>query len=94
MYQWASKRAWFSSILEMPRKARQPARNPALKKLGARIRQLRQQRDLSQETLADLAGIGRSYMSGIERGVRNCSTLHLLRVARALDVAVGDLFVT
>jgi hypothetical protein len=31
-------------------------------------------------------------MSGIERGVRNCSTLHLLRLARALRVTVGDLF--
>jgi transcriptional regulator with XRE-family HTH domain len=47
---------------------------------------------LSQEALADAAHIGRSYMSGIERGVRNCSTLHLLRVARALHVSVGDLF--
>ncbi|HXG56386.1 MAG TPA: helix-turn-helix transcriptional regulator [Vicinamibacterales bacterium] len=48
---------------------------------------------LSQEALADVAGIGRSYMSGIERGVRNCSTLHLIRVARALRISVGDLFV-
>jgi len=31
-------------------------------------------------------------MSGIERGVRNCSTLHLIRVAKALHVTVGDLF--
>ena len=76
----------------MPRKARQPARHPALKKLGTRIRELRQRRQLSQEGLADLAHIGRSYMSGIERGVRNCSTLHLLRLARALHLRVGDLF--
>ncbi len=76
----------------MPRKARQPARHPALKKIGNRIRELRQRRDLSQESLADLAHIGRSYMSGIERGVRNCSTLHLLRIAHALRVPVGDLF--
>jgi len=48
---------------------------------------------LSQEALADVAGIGRGYMSGIERGVRNCSTLHLIRVARALRISVGDLFV-
>jgi len=40
----------------------------------------------------DLIHIGRSYMSGIERGVRNCSTVHLLRVAHALGVRVGDLF--
>jgi transcriptional regulator with XRE-family HTH domain len=70
----------------------QPAKHPALKKLGARIRELRERRKLSQEALAHVAHIGRSYMSGIERGVRNCSTLHLLRLARALKVRVGDLF--
>jgi transcriptional regulator with XRE-family HTH domain len=47
---------------------------------------------MSQEALADAARIGRSYMSGIERGVRNCSTLHLVKLARALGVKVGDLF--
>ena len=76
----------------VPRKARQPAKHPALKRLGTRIRGLREQQDLSQEALADVAKIGRSYMSGIERGVRNCSALHLLRLARALHVSVGDLF--
>jgi transcriptional regulator with XRE-family HTH domain len=76
----------------VPRKARQAARHPALKKLGARIRDLRLERGMSQEALADAAGIGRSYMSGIERGVRNCSTLHLIRIARSLSVTVGDLF--
>jgi transcriptional regulator with XRE-family HTH domain len=76
----------------VPRKARQPAKHPALKRLGTRIRGLRERQNLSQEALADLSKIGRSYMSGIERGVRNCSTLHLLRLARALGVRVGDLF--
>jgi transcriptional regulator with XRE-family HTH domain len=76
----------------MPRQARQSAKHPALKRLGTRIRDLREQKNLSQEALADLAKIGRSYMSGIERGVRNCSTLHLLRLARALRVRIGELF--
>jgi transcriptional regulator with XRE-family HTH domain len=76
----------------MPRKARQLPRHPALKRLGTRVRALRTQNGLSQEALADLAGVGRSYMSGIERGVRNCSTLHLVRLAKALRVRVGDLF--
>jgi transcriptional regulator with XRE-family HTH domain len=53
---------------------------------------MRQRRKLSQEALADAAHIARSYMSGIERGVRNCSTLHLVRLARTLRVRVGDLF--
>jgi transcriptional regulator with XRE-family HTH domain len=76
----------------VPRKARQPALHPALRRLGAHIRELRRERGLSQEALADTAQIGRSYMSGIERGVRNCSALHLLKVARALRVKVGELF--
>jgi transcriptional regulator with XRE-family HTH domain len=78
--------------LAVPRKARQPAKHAALKKLGARIRELRLRRELSQEALADEAKIARAYMSGIERGVRNCSTLHLLKLARALHVRVGDFF--
>jgi len=76
----------------VPRKARQPSKHPALKKLGARVRGIREGRGLSQEALADLAGFGRSYMSGIERGVRNPSALQLLRLARALHVSVGELF--
>jgi transcriptional regulator with XRE-family HTH domain len=76
----------------MPRRPRQPAKHPALRRLGARIRELRIERGLSQEALADAAGIGRSYMSGIERGVRNCSTLHLFRIAKALRVPPGALF--
>jgi transcriptional regulator with XRE-family HTH domain len=76
----------------VPPRARKPARHPALKRLGLRIRELRQRQGLSQEALADVAHIGRSYMSGIERGVRNCSTLHLFRVAKALRVRVADLF--
>jgi transcriptional regulator with XRE-family HTH domain len=75
----------------MPRRQRQPARHPTLKRVGSRIRQLRRERKLSQEALADLAGVGRSYMSGIERGVRNCSTLHLYRIARVLRVEAGAL---
>ena len=76
----------------VPRPVRKPALHPALRRLGDRIRELRTARGLSQEELADRARIGRSYMSGIERGVRNCSTLHLLKLAKALRVPVADLF--
>jgi transcriptional regulator with XRE-family HTH domain len=77
----------------VPRAARTPPKHPALKRLGARIRSLRLERGTSQEALADSAGIARSYMSGIERGVRNFSVLHLLRICKALRVTVGDVFV-
>jgi transcriptional regulator with XRE-family HTH domain len=78
----------------VPRKARKPAKHPALRKLGGRVRQLREDRGLSQEALADAAGFGRSYMSGVERGVRNPSAVQLVRLAKALHVAVGDLFLS
>lgn len=69
-----------------------PASNAFLKRLGTRVRQFRQQRGLSQEALADRARIDRSYMSGIERGVRNCSVLKLERIGRALGVPISSLF--
>lgn len=65
--------------------------HPILKKLGDTIRALRVQHGLSQEALAELAGIDRSYMSGIERGLRNLSVLHAIKLSRALQVPVYDL---
>ena len=68
------------------------ARHPILKRLGARVRRLREARHLSQEAFADVCGIDRSYMSGIERGVRNISVLHVARLAKGLGIDIGDLF--
>lgn len=65
--------------------------HPILRRLGATIRSLRVQRKLSQEALADRADIDRSYMSGIERGLRNISVLHAVRIARALEVSLPEL---
>lgn len=66
--------------------------HPILKKLGDTIRSFRVQHGLSQEALAELAGIDRSYMSGIERGLRNLSVLHAIKLSKALQVAVHELF--
>ncbi len=68
------------------------AAHPLLRKVGERIRQARSEKGLSQEALADLAGVDRSYMSGVERGVRNATVLKLAAVAKALGVRVRDLF--
>ncbi len=46
---------------------------------------------MSQESLADRANIDRSYMSGIERGLRNISILNIARIASALDVSIREL---
>ena len=63
-----------------------------VKGLGRRIRQLRQLRGWSQEYLADEAGMHRTYMWGIEQGVRNPSLRHLARIASALHVSLSELF--
>lgn len=60
--------------------------------LGKRIRQLRQGKGWSQEHLADEAGMHRTYLWGIEQGVRNPSIRHLSQIADALGVTVSALF--
>ena len=56
-----------------------------LKALGASIRTRRKAMGLSQEALADAAGIDRSHMGKIERGERNVTLLNIARVAAALN---------
>lgn len=65
--------------------------HPILKRLGETVRLLRVQHGLSQEALAELAGIDRSYMSGIERGLRNLSILQAMKLSTALHVPVHEL---
>ncbi|MEB3295809.1 MAG: helix-turn-helix transcriptional regulator [Synechococcales bacterium] len=63
------------------------ARNIFAKKL----RQIRQMRGLSQEALADLAGLHRTYVGSVERGERNISIDNMERLAIALEVDVTEL---
>ena len=65
--------------------------NHILKKFGDRIRSLRNQAGISQEKLAELAEMHRTYVSGIERGERNVSLMNITRLARALGVSVSKL---
>jgi len=62
-----------------------------LLRLGKRIRALRDELDISQEELADRAGIHRNYMSQIEGGERNVSFYNVVRIARALRVSPSSL---
>jgi transcriptional regulator with XRE-family HTH domain len=61
------------------------------KLFGANVRTLREQRGWSQEDLADISGLHRTYISGIERGIRNPSIIIVGRVAKALEVSEGAL---
>lgn len=67
------------------------ARLSALQKLGKKVRQYRLEAGLSQEALGNLTELGRSYISGVERGVRNPSLRSIERIAKILKVKVADL---
>jgi transcriptional regulator with XRE-family HTH domain len=58
----------------------------ALAQFGMRVRQLRLERNLSQEDLAELADLHRNYVSQIEGGHRNVSLLNILKLAHGLKV--------
>jgi len=62
-----------------------------LKVLGEAVRARRKALGLSQEALADTAGIDRSHMGKIERGERNVTFLNIARVAMALDIKPSEL---
>jgi transcriptional regulator with XRE-family HTH domain len=69
-----------------------PSRSPK-KIFAANLRRLRKSADLSQEALADRAGLHRTYVSSVERGERNISLENIFRLAEALDVEAGALLV-
>ena len=60
-------------------------------RFGQRLRELRRKAGLSQEKLADSAGLHRTYVSGVERGLRNISLENIDRLAAALDVEMAEL---
>lgn len=62
------------------------------KRFGANVRRARRAQDMTQEDLADRAGIHRTYLSGLERdGDKNPSLAVVGRIAAALNVTVGSL---
>lgn len=63
-----------------------------LQNLGKRIRSMRSERSISQEELAELAGVHRTYVGMIERGEKNVTVLSAAKIATALGVSVSDLF--
>ena len=67
-------------------------REEALKTLGRRIAELRREKGLTQEALAEAMGVSRNHVADIELGARNTGVWSLLLVSRALSLTPGALF--
>lgn len=65
--------------------------DPVLLALGSAIRKMRVARGISQENLALLAEVDRSYVGRVERGDNNIAVLTLHRIATALNVNLSEL---
>lgn len=63
-----------------------------LQMIGIRIKQVRKKKGLTQEELAEKAGINASYMGTVERGERNISIETLEKIIRGLDMTPSDFF--
>jgi transcriptional regulator with XRE-family HTH domain len=58
---------------------------------GQKLRLVRQEKGVSQEKLAELAGLHRTYVSSVERGERNISLVNIEKLAKALSVPLAEL---
>lgn len=63
-----------------------------LEKFGTKIRTLRLKKKLSQEKLAELADLHRTYIGQIETGKRNVALKNIAKLAEALGVSIKELF--
>ncbi|WP_338773057.1 helix-turn-helix transcriptional regulator [Nocardia vulneris] len=59
---------------------------------GKRIRARRRAMDMSQEKMAELAGLHRTYVSTIERGGQSVSLDNAAKIAKVLNVSLSELF--
>lgn len=60
--------------------------------VGKRVKELRNKLSISQEELADLAGLDRTYITSVERGKRNISIINVEKLANSLQVSLSEFF--
>lgn len=63
-----------------------------LKSMGKRLKRIRKQKGITQEALAEAVGVHSTYVSMVERGVRNPTFKTMDKIARALKVDIRELF--
>lgn len=67
-------------------------KNKILVEFGNRVRQLRMERNISQEKLAEYADLHRTYIGMIERGEKNITLKNIEKISKALHVQISELF--
>lgn len=60
--------------------------------VGKRVKELRNRLGISQEELANLSELDRTYITSVERGKRNISIVNIEKIASALGVSMKDFF--
>lgn len=60
--------------------------------VGKRVKELRNKINISQEELADIAQLDRTYITSVERGKRNISIVNVDKLAKALQVSLAEFF--
>ncbi len=64
---------------------------PILQIFGSNVQKYRKERQLSQEKLAELAGLHRTYIGMIERAEKNITLCNIEKIAKALNIEIKDL---
>jgi transcriptional regulator with XRE-family HTH domain len=77
----------------MPRVSGTHDKDKSLALLGVAVRTRRKTLKMSQEALADYAGIDRSHLGKIERGERNVTLLNLVRIAGAMNCKLSEILI-
>lgn len=79
--------SWWTHIVVI----RYPLTMTILQKFGLRIKELRSAKGITQEDLAELAGLSRQYVGDVERGARNISLVNIEKIATALKITLSEL---
>jgi transcriptional regulator with XRE-family HTH domain len=61
-------------------------------RFGKAVRNRRQELEVSQEEFADMCGLDRTYIGGIERGERNLSLVNIQKIAQTFKISLSELF--
>lgn len=61
-------------------------------RIGSRIKEIRNSKGISQEALAFIADLDRTYINSVENGKRNISIVNIEKIAVALDVSLKEFF--